>query len=133
MPKKPTENTAALRAELAAQLFKAIQGTPKKKAAAVLGVTTQMLRLYLKGKATPGGEVIRRACDEWNLTLSIRGFEFSRDAFGPTQKRRATRNKAIQFSLLDLLEKLRNDQLEAKIVGREGDSFYLELRIKVVA
>ncbi len=133
MPQKPSENTAALRAEFAAQLSKAISGMRKQEAAEKLGITRQMLNRYLKGKSTPGGEVIKRACESWKLSLSVRGFEFKRGAFDTPPKRRSETAKAAQLSLLDLLDKIRNDQLEARIVGREGDSFYLKLRIKVVA
>jgi transcriptional regulator with XRE-family HTH domain len=133
MPQKSSENTAALRAEFASQLAKAIRGLSKREAAEKLGVTRQMLNRYLKGKSTPGGEIIKRACDEWKLTLSVRGFDFKGGAFEARPRRRSEATKAAQLSLLDLLDKIRNDQLEAKIVGREGDSFYLRLRIKVVA
>ena len=122
-----------MRAEFGSQLAKAIRGLSKREAAEKLGVTRQMLNRYLKGKSTPGGEVIRRACEEWKFTLSIRGFEFKSGAFGGASKRRSEAAKVAQLSLLDLLERIRNDQLEAKIVGREGDSFYLKLRIKVFA
>ena len=133
MPQEPGENTAALRADFAAKLSKAISGLSKKEAADKLGVTPQMLNRYLKGKSTPGGEVIKRACEHWKLTLSIRGFEFKGGAFDTPQKPQSDTQKAAQLSLLDLLDKVRNDQLEAKVVGREGDSFYVKLRIKVVA
>ena len=130
MPQKPSENTAALRAEFAAQLSKAISGVRKQEAADKLGITRQMLNRYLKGKSTPGGEIIKRACENWKLTLSVRGFEFKSGAFDAPRRPRSEAAKAGQLSLLDLLDKIRNDQLEAKIVGREGDSFYLKLRIK---
>lgn len=133
MPQKPTANTAALRAEFAAQLSKAIGGMPKQEAADVLKITRQMLNRYLKAKSTPGGEVIKRACERWKFSLSVRGFEFKGGAFDTQPKRRSETAKAAQLNLLDLLDKIRNDQLEARIVGREGDSFYLKLRIKVVA
>jgi transcriptional regulator with XRE-family HTH domain len=133
VPQKPSENTAALRTEFAAQLSKAISGIPKQEAAEKLGITRQMLNRYLKGKSTPGGEIIKRACEHWKITLSVRGFQFKSGAFDTPQKSRSETTKAMQLNLLDLLDKIRNDQLEAKIVGREGDSFYLKLRIKVVA
>lgn len=133
MPQKPSRNTDALRTEFAAQLSKAIQGVSKREAAEKLGITRQMLNRYLKGRSTPGGEIIKRACDTWKLSLSVRGFEFKAGAFDAPSRRRSETAKASQLSLLELLEKIRNDQLEAKIVGREGDSFYLKLRIKVVA
>lgn len=133
MPQKSSENTDALRTEFAAQLSKAIRGLSKKAAANKLKITPQMLNRYLKGKSTPGAEVVKRACDEWKLTLSVRGFEFKGGAFDTPPRRRSEAARLAQLNLVDLLDKIRNDQLEAKIVGREGDSFYLELRIKVVA
>ncbi|HTZ96047.1 MAG TPA: helix-turn-helix transcriptional regulator [Terriglobales bacterium] len=133
MPQEPSENTDALRTDFAAKLGKAIKGMSKKEAAEKLGVTRQMLNRYLKSKSTPGSEIVKRACDEWKLTLSVRGFEFKGGAFDVPSKRRSEPAKAAQMDLLGLLDKLRNDQLEAKIVGREGDSFYVKLRIKVVA
>jgi transcriptional regulator with XRE-family HTH domain len=133
MPQEPTDNTAALRTDFAAKLSKAITGMRRQEAANKLEITRQMLNRYLKGKSTPGAEVVKRACENWNLTLSVRGFEFKSEAFETPSKRRSRKAKEEQLNLLDLLDKIRNDQLEAKIVGREGDSFYLQLRIKVVA
>jgi hypothetical protein len=133
MAKKKHSNTEALRAEFARQLSSAIKDIGKNLAAEKLGVSRQMLRLYLKELATPGGEVIKKACDEWGLSLSIKGFNFSGDAFASEAKPRKRTKEPPQPSLLDLLEKLNKDQLEAQIVGREGDSFYLKLRIKVAA
>jgi transcriptional regulator with XRE-family HTH domain len=127
-----SKNTVALREEFATRLSKAIVGISRQEAAEKLGVSRQMLTRYLNGTATPGGEVIRKACAHWKLTLSVRGFEFTGDAFDiPRQRLKAVRG--TQLNLLELLDKLRNDQLQAKIVGREGDSLFLELRIKVVA
>ena len=133
MPQKASENTEALRSEFAAKLSKAIATIPKQLAADTLGVTRQMLNRYVNGRSTPVGEVINRACDAWSLTLSVRGFQFSGGAFDTRRKRASGPAKAAQMSLLDLLGKLRNDQLEAKVVGREGDSFYVKLRIKTTA
>jgi transcriptional regulator with XRE-family HTH domain len=133
MPQKPSRNTDALRSDFAAQLSKAISGLSRKAAADKLGISPQMLNRYLKGKSTPGAEVVKRACDEWKLTLSVRGFDFKAGAFDTRAKRRPEAAKARQLSLLELLDKIGNDQLEAKIDGRRGDSFYLSLRIKVVA
>jgi transcriptional regulator with XRE-family HTH domain len=133
MPKRKHSNTDALRAEFARKLSHAIRNISKKVAAEKLGITRQMLRLYLKGTSTPGGEVIKKACDEWQLTLSIKGFEFSADAFGTSSKPRGRLKKQDEPSLFDLLDKLEKNQLEAEIVGREGDSYYLRFRIKIAA
>jgi transcriptional regulator with XRE-family HTH domain len=133
MSKRKHTNTDALRAEFASQLNNAIKGISKKAAADKLGISRQMLRLYLKGAATPGGEVIKKACDEWNLSLSIKGFHFAAEDFASESKSREKTLTSPQLNLLDILEKLQSDQLEAQVVGREGDSFYLKLRIKIAA
>ena len=122
MSKKKHSNTEALRAEFARQLSTAIRNTSKNLAAEKLGISRQMLRLYLKELATPGGEVIKKACDEWNLSLSIKGFNFSGEAFAGRPKQRKQAKEPQQVTLFDLLDKLNKDQLEAQIVGREGDS-----------
>jgi transcriptional regulator with XRE-family HTH domain len=133
MAKKKHSNTDELRTEFARQLSAATKGISKKVAAEKLGISRQMLYLYLKGAATPGGEVVKKACDAWNLTLSIKGLQFSGEAFGSDLKTVRAEQEPRQMSLLDLLDKLRNDQLEAKIVGRDGDTFILSLQIKLVA
>jgi transcriptional regulator with XRE-family HTH domain len=132
MSKRKHSNTEALRKEFAAKLSDSIKDLSKNDAAAKLGISRQMLRLYLKGLATPGGEVIKKACDEWKLSLSIKGFQFSSEDFAKPKSGRSL-DEPPQMSLLDLLMKLQNDQLEAEVVGREGDSFYLRLRIKLAA
>jgi transcriptional regulator with XRE-family HTH domain len=133
MAKRKHSNTDELRAEFARQLSEAIKGTSKNLAANKLGISRQMLRLYLKGKATPGGEVIKKACDEWCLTLSIKGFQFAGEAFASNVKPRGRQDKLSEPSLFDLLDKLEKNQIEAEVVGREGDSFYLRFRIKLAA
>lgn len=133
MPKRKHSNTDELRREFASKLSHAVKGISKKMMAEKLGISRQMLRLYLKGEATPGGEVIKKACDEWNLSLSIKGFQFSAQDFATEPKAPKEQIDSPQLSLLDLLERLQSNQLEAEVVGREGDSFYLKLRIKVAA
>jgi transcriptional regulator with XRE-family HTH domain len=133
MPKRKHSNTDALRSEFAKQLSSAIKGISKNSAADKLGISRQMLRLYLKGLATPGGEVIKKACDEWHLSLSIKGFQFSGEAFESKTKTRGSQSKVPDRTLFDLLDKLEKNQIEAEVVGREGDSFYLRFRIKLAA
>lgn len=133
MSKKRHSNTDALRKEFARQLSAATKNLSKKAVAQKLDISRQMLHLYLKGRATPGGEVIKKACDQWNLTLSIKGFEFTGGSFSIDGAAEKTQPESPQPTLFDLLGTLNSDQLEAEIVGREGDSFYLRLRIKAAA
>jgi transcriptional regulator with XRE-family HTH domain len=133
MAKKIHSNTEELRQEFAHQLSCAIKNVSKNVAAAKLGISRQMLYLYLKGKATPGGEVIEKACAEWKLTLTIKGNPFTGGAFASDANTRKEGTEPQQLSLLHLLDKLRNDQVEARIVSRKGGVFLLSLQIKEVA
>ena len=133
MAKKEHSNTEALRTEFARQLSAATKDLSKKEVAEKLGISRQMLHRYLARLATPGGEVIKTACDQWNLTLSIKGFEFTGDSFSIERTAGKAQPESPQPTLFDLLGTLSSDQLEAEIVGREGDSFYLRLRIKAAA
>jgi hypothetical protein len=80
-------------------------------------------------RATPGGEVIKRACDHWNVKLTVNGFEFSGPAF-ETRKKPPPETLPTQQRLFDLLGTLTDQNLEAKVVGKVGASFYLQIRIK---
>ena len=101
----------------------------EKDIAEVLKVKRQTLWLYRKGRATPGGEVIKRACDHWKVKLTIKGFEFPGTAF-ETRKKASQEDLPRQEDLFDALVELTSRNLEAKVVRRVGDSFYLQIRIK---
>jgi transcriptional regulator with XRE-family HTH domain len=101
----------------------------KKRIAEILQVKRQTLWLYTKGRTTPGGEVIKRACDHWKVKLTVKGFEFSGSAF-ETKKKAPQDSLPTQQTLFDMLGMLTNRNLEAKVVGKVGDSFYLQIRIK---
>lgn len=100
----------------------------KTRAAELLKVERQTLWLYLRGKATPGGEVLRRAFELWGLKIELGSYVITTDSFGP--KREPERQAAEQLNLLDQLEKLNNDQLEVAAIGRRGDYFEFTIRIK---
>jgi transcriptional regulator with XRE-family HTH domain len=129
--KQPVDH--ALRSEVAAKFERAIadRHLTYSKAADLLQVHRQTLWLYLKKKATPGGEVLGRACRLWEITLSVRGFQFSEEAFALPEKQ-ARETLPQQLSLLDILQTLREDQLDVKIVGKVGNAFEVKLLIKGV-
>jgi transcriptional regulator with XRE-family HTH domain len=97
------------------------------QAASMLGVKRQTMWLYLKEKATPGGDVLRRACQLWGISISRSGVEFPAGAFG--QERRKAPPPARQMGLFDALEMLREAQLETEVIGQRGN--YFELRIRI--
>jgi transcriptional regulator with XRE-family HTH domain len=127
--KRPVDEI--LRSEVANKLEAAIKDNrlSYSEAARLLQVHRQTLWLYLKKKATPGGDILRRACRLWNITLSIKGFQFSEEAFAVPGKQ-AAETLPQQLSLLDLLQTLREDQLDVKIIGKVGDTFEVKLLIK---
>jgi transcriptional regulator with XRE-family HTH domain len=100
----------------------------KSRAAELLGIERQTLWLYLRGKATPGGDVLRRAFELWGLKIELGGYVITKESFGPN--REPDRRVAEQLNLLDQLEKLNNDQLEVAAIGRRGDYFEFKIRIK---
>lgn len=129
MPKRRT--SAAFRHEIASCLKKAIREKKLSKNAAAkrLGVKRQTLWLYLKEKAAPGPEVLRKASKLWKLTLSD-GTVLSPEAFGPEKKPRSVPK---QLRLFEALEEIQPNQIKATLIGRVGDFFEFRVRIKVAS
>lgn len=118
------------RLEIAARFRQAIEARnlTNSEAAKALGIERQTLWLYLKGKATPGGEVLKKACEAWGITISRKGVEFSAGAFGGQQQPAQPEPK--QMDLLQALELLRGAHLETQVVGKSGQYFELRIRIR---
>lgn len=104
------------------------RGLTKSRAAELLGIERQTLWLYLNEKATPGGEVLRKAFEMWDLRIELGNCVITKESFGP--KLDAGQRVAEQMSFLDQLEKLRSDQLELTPMGRGGEYFEFKIRIK---
>jgi transcriptional regulator with XRE-family HTH domain len=122
-----------LRSAIVSGLTEAIRANnlTKSRAAELLGIKRQTLWLYLRGKATPGGEVLRRAFELWGLKIALGNYVITKESFGP--KPMADRKAAKQLNLLDQLEKLNNDQLEVAAVGRRGEYFEFKILIRTLA
>jgi transcriptional regulator with XRE-family HTH domain len=120
------------RHEVSVRLREAIRdnGLTISVAAKMLRVTRQTLWLYLNERSTPGGEVLKRACKLWKLTLNVEGFSFTSDAFGPEKK---TQPRAQQLDLFRALEKLRPDQIDTRVIGCVRGFFELRVRIKIAS
>ena len=100
----------------------------KSRAAELLGIKRQTLWLYLRGRAIPGGAVLRRAFELWGLKIELGDCVITKESFGP--KPTPSRRAAEQLNLLDQLEKLSNDQLEVAPIGRRGEYFEFKIRIR---
>ena len=119
------------RREVAHQLRNAIEakGLNRSEAANLLQVKRQTLWLYLTEKSTPGGEILKRACQLLGMTVQFKDHTFGPEAFeGPHSENAPPVPQ--QMGLFQALEELRSEQLETKVVGRVGEYFELKVRIK---
>jgi len=123
-------NDPELRSEIARQLKDAInaKGLTRSEAAEILQIKRQTLWLYLTAKCTPGGEILKRACQSLGMTLRFKDYDFGAEAFGPSSGNSAPLPQ--QMGLFQALEELTSEQLETKVVGRVGEYFELKVRIK---
>jgi transcriptional regulator with XRE-family HTH domain len=118
------------RSEIAARFREAIKERhlTNAQAAEMLGVKRQTMWLYLNEKATPGGNVIGKACQLWGISMSRKGVEFSAGAFRPKRKTSAPRPR--HMGLFDALKMLREAELETQVIGKSGEYFDLRIRIR---
>ena len=94
----------------------------------MLGVKRQTMWLYVREKATPGGDVLKKACQLWGISISRKGVEFSAGAFG--SQRKSSTPSPKQIGLFDALEFLREAQLDTEVIGKSGEYFELRIRIR---
>jgi hypothetical protein len=99
------------------------------RAASELLISRQAVSLYLKEKATPSAEIIRRVCKRWSLSIDVRGNIVS-DASFATARQGPVEAPAIQLPLItDALQALRDENVKVKITRKIGDSLDLEVKI----
>jgi transcriptional regulator with XRE-family HTH domain len=129
MGRKPgtSQNERLLRAEIARALSTAI-GTKRgaiSKAAGDLQVTKQALSLYLRQKATPGAEVLRRICKLWKLQLNVRGALVDADGLLPARQE----SQPEQLSLFAALAEVQDAKLDVTILRKHESSIDLKVSI----
>lgn len=131
MPKRPADPEFC--AECARNLRLAVVGKVRKKAAAaILGVSRQMLDVYIKGKATPGPEVILRAMRAWNFTLKYRGREITSSQLMrsvPEHPPLAVPEQLL-LPLRDAIDALGEENLLVRISKKEPDRIELQVSIR---
>jgi hypothetical protein len=117
--------------EFAAKLRPAIVGMTKKTAAATLGVSRQMLDVYLNAKSTPGSDVVLRAMKAWNFTLKYRGRELSSSQWTrPTVVEIQGAAEQLFLPLRDAIQSLDEGDLRVRIAKREPDRIDLQVSIR---
>jgi hypothetical protein len=134
MPRRPIDKE--LRDEITRKLKLAIseRKVPKKDAALTLRVSRQMLDQYLKGRATPGPDVVLRAMKAWSFTLRYRGKEVGASYFDrePEEPARKAESPAMQLALplAEVIAQLDQRDLAIAITRKGVDSIQLQVSIK---
>lgn len=130
MPRRPLDTE--LRREITSKLRLAVEGkVSKKEASDVLRVSRQMLDRYLKGRATPGPDVVLRAMKAWNFTLRYRGRElgtsyFTRPHFIATEQTPVQ----LELALADIIAALNQRDVQISILKKATDSIQLQVSIR---
>jgi len=121
--------------EFASKLKQAIAGRVRRKtAAALLGVSRQMLDLYMKEKATPGSDVIVRAMKAWNFKLNYRGREFGAPLLTRTEQMTTqVHAEQLRLPLRDAIHSLSQEDIAISLSKKEPDRIDLQVSIKFVS
>lgn len=130
MPRRPADPEFC--DEFARKLRQAIVGKMTKKlAAATLGVSRQMLDVYLNGKSTPGSDVILRAMKAWGFPLKYRGREvMSSQLVRPTAGGADVPPEQLLLPLRDAIHSLDEGDLNIRIAKKEADRIELQVSIR---
>jgi transcriptional regulator with XRE-family HTH domain len=98
----------------------------QSRAARQLGTSRQAISLYIRHKATPGPEILRRACTELNLALELGGFRLDAGGFPKAQKALPVPE---QTSIFDAISEVANEQLNVKVLRKGAHSIDLKVSI----
>lgn len=125
----------ALRREVAAGLREALQKNKLTvaEAAEQLDVKRQTLYLYLRGEIMPGGRVLARACDLWDLSFNVGGLVVNKGSFGRLREKPGPVAKQLEFELARTLGEIRPDQIETKLIPVGKNLVEVRVRIKVAS
>lgn len=111
------------RKQFAAALASAIgnERGAQSRAAERLGVKRQLISLYLKGRTTPGPDVVRRASEVWGLSLNYGGIPVSAPSLPRPSGPRMQPQQLKLFS--------EDQQLKVVVLRRSVDSVELKVSI----
>ena len=124
-----SHNEARLRQHLAHALQQALGSDrgASAEAARKAGITRQALSLYLKMKATPGSETLRRLCSALSLRLDIEGAVVT----GQPTESDPLGAQAVpeQMSLFRAISSVDQSQLRVEVLSRGSQSMDLKVSI----
>jgi transcriptional regulator with XRE-family HTH domain len=117
--------------EFAKSLNQAVVGKMSKKtAAATLGVSRQMLEVYLNGEAMPGSDVIMRAMKAWGIPFRFRGRQISVSQLSKPTAVAASAPEQLSLPLEDAIRHLGPEDLGVSISKKGMDRVELQVSIK---
>ena len=103
----------------------------KTRAAKELGVSRQMLHLYLKGKSLPKREVLQRACEAWELKINYRDLIVSSGSFpSPSVKTETSEPKQLELDLQEAIDQLGNENLAVRILRKDNGRIELQVDVR---
>lgn len=104
---------------------------PVHEAARILHVSRQTVHRYMNGEVMPRGEVLMAAFRAWGLILEYRGIKVTRtvSADAPALPSIAP----AQMRLFEIVEELRDRDLEVKVGKMSADGLELSVKIKFTA
>ena len=119
-------------AEFASKLGTAINGrVSKKAAAAVLGVSRQMLDVYLKEGATPGSDIVLRAMKAWGFAVSYRGREITSSQMArPSPIELQATAEQLLLPLKEAIQSLADEDIRVTIAKKDANRIQLGVSIR---
>jgi len=103
---------------------------PVHQAARILNVSRQTVHRYINGEVIPRGEVLIAAFREWGLVLRYRGVDI---VATPSEATASGSPPATQLRLFDLVDDLRERDLEITIGKKTVEGIELNVRLRFSA
>jgi hypothetical protein len=104
--------------------------TPVHIAARILNVSRQTVHRYINGEVIPRGDILLAAFREWGLVLRYRGVDIVATRI---QSSESASLPPIQLKLFELVDDLRERDLDVKIGNKSVDGIELNVRLRFSA
>jgi transcriptional regulator with XRE-family HTH domain len=104
---------------------------PVHEAARILNVSRQTVHRYLNGEVMPRGDVLMAAFQAWGLVLRYRGIDVTTASAVLTPQTDTA--QPVQLGLFDLVEDLKERDIEVRIARKSVESLELNVRLKFSA
>jgi transcriptional regulator with XRE-family HTH domain len=125
------ELLAELKEKFGARIGKGEGKIPVHEAARILNVSRQTVHRYINGEVMPRGDVLMAAFRAWGLVLRYRGVDVTSALDVPTAQTAAA--QPAQLELFDLVEDLKERDIEVKIARKSVEGVELNVRLRFSA